>query len=156
MLSCNDGDTRQLSSKYLAEISHHSGERILVDVLVDESSKVKGLSGVTSTDSPAQKGAFFFYKEDDQKSFWMPDTYFNLDIIYLSKKLMILKIDKNVPHHPGYSEPPYIPKMNPFWCRHVLEVKSSSPFSRVIKPGDILTWKGKYSLKNISNLEEER
>ena len=146
---CHDDDRRHIDSTHQVEISHHSGVRIKVDVLVDDASKVQGLSGIKPEDFSKGRGAFFFYKKDDQKNFWMPDTYFNLHIIYLDKNLMILKIDRNISYHPGYKEPPYIPRMNPIWCRHVLEVKSSSPFAKVIKPGDILTWEGTPSLENI-------
>lgn len=142
LLSCTDDNERHIDSTYQAELIHSSGEKIKIDILTDDASKVQGLSGIKPEGFSETRGVFFYYKNDDEKNFWMPDTYFNLDIIYLDKALRILKIDRNVPHHPGHNEPPYIARMNPMWCRHVLEVKALSPFSKVIKPGDILSWKG--------------
>jgi len=128
-----------------AQIVHSSGEWIIADMLKSDLEKGQGLSGIKSHEYPENKGAFFFSGQDGVHNFWMPDTYFNLDIIYLDKNLKIIKIDKNVSAHPGYKEPPAIPRMKPVWCRHVLEIRAGSSFSKVIKTGDKLKWKSKNS-----------
>ena len=103
--------------------------------------RTKGLSGLKSNHFKKNHGMLFFYFEDDLRQFWMPDTYFNLDIIFLDKNLKVLYIDKNVPAHPGTLEPPTIYKTKPIKCRHILEVKSNSIISKIIKKGDILKWR---------------
>lgn len=125
------------------EISHPTGELITVDILRSDFEKARGLSGVQSSDFPKNKGAFFYFPSEGYRNFWMPDTYFNLDIIYLDKNLKIVEIHKDVPSHPGHQEP--IPRMESVWCQHVLEVKSSSAFSKKVKVGDVL--KGNFNLE---------
>ncbi|RLA66903.1 MAG: hypothetical protein DRQ88_05060 [Epsilonproteobacteria bacterium] len=150
--SCQDKTRRNdidISRIQNAELTHSSGEWIMVDILFSDFQKSRGLSGIKSSEFPENKGAFFFFRRDGQRNFWMPDTYFNLDIIYLDKDLKIVEIHNNIPFHPGYKESPPIPRMNSVWCRHVLEIKASSAFSKLIKIGDVLKWNAKYSLKMI-------
>ena len=75
------------------------------------------------------QGMLFVYKEEGPRRFWMPDTYFNLDIIFLDKNLVIVAIEKNVPHHPGRKVPPPIYSTKTYRAKYVLEIKANSPVS---------------------------
>jgi uncharacterized membrane protein (UPF0127 family) len=47
------------------------------------SEQEQGLSGIRPENFNNDQGMLFFYLEDGEKLFWMPDTYFNLDLFYL-------------------------------------------------------------------------
>ena len=117
----------------------------------------QGLSGVASKDFKSDQAMLFVYKQTGMRSFWMRDTYFNLDIIFLNKDLKVLAIAKNLPAHPGDKEPPPIHRTSPVWARHVLEVRADSPAAREIKTGMVLKWASKISLSQIiSNTHRRR
>lgn len=66
----------------------------------------KGLSGIKPSDFSVNDSMLFVNDRMGERRFWMPDTYFNLDIIFLDSDLKIVGIEKNVPMHPGMGEPP--------------------------------------------------
>ena len=98
------------------------------------------------------QGMLFYYKEDGDRYFWMPDTYFDLDLFYLDKDLVILDIVRKLPHHKGRHNEALIPRARGVWCRHTLEMKSGSKIADKLKIGDRLTWKGQASLEMMSRL----
>lgn len=108
-----------------------------------------GLSGISSEKFSDDQGLLFFFLEDAERNFWMPDTYFNLDIIFLDENLKIIHIEKNVPAHPGRSEVPPIPKTPTIKCRYVLEIKANVPFGNSLMAGEKLILKSEFSLENI-------
>ena len=83
------------------------------------------------------------------RRFWMPDTYFNLDIIFLDDSLRIVGIENNVPAHPGFSEPPAIYRTKEYQAKYILETKAGVKFSKKLKSGDKLTWISASSLSEI-------
>jgi len=107
----------------------------------------RGLSGVSPKDFKDDQGLLFFFPELGSRSFWMPDTYFDLDIIFLDKDLKVLDIVRDVPHHPGFQEP--IPRVKTVQAWHVLEMKAGSSHAQEIKIGQKLSWKPNW--KKTSN-----
>ena len=108
-----------------------------------------GLSGVTPDKFKNEQGLLFFFLDDSERLFWMPDTYFNLDIIFLDENLKVLFIEKNISAHPGRSENPPIPRAHVIKCRYVLEVKANMPFGNSLELGDTLIFNSKFTLENI-------
>lgn len=109
----------------------------------------KGLSGIKPSDFPNDSGMLFVNDAMGTRRFWMPDTYFNLDIIFLDSDLKIVGIEKNVPFHPGQTEPPVIYRTKTYQAQFVLETKGNSPFSKQLKVGDQLKWKSKTPLQDV-------
>lgn len=70
----------------------------------------------------------------------MPDTYMNLDIIFLDKDLRITYIEQNVKAHPGTKEIPPIPRTKTIFGRYVLEIRSDSPYRKYFKVGSKIKW----------------
>ena len=93
----------------------------------------------------------FFYKSEGPKSFWMPDTYFNLDIIFLNKDFLVVDIVKNIQHHPGRAPNPPIARTPSVNCRHVLEIRADSPLSSKIKLGTQFKWMSEKSPAEIES-----
>mgnify|MGYP003999875497 CR=1 FL=1 len=123
-----------------------------IETIVAEtaSQQTQGLSGVKAESFKENQAMIFYYPTEGYRSFWMPDTYFNLDIFFLSPKLKILAIERNVAHHPGKSEPPAIARTPTIYCAHVLELKAGSSISKELAVGDILTWSSKTSQLQIA------
>ncbi len=79
----------------------------------------RGLSGKTSETMDAL-GMLFVFPRERERSFWMKDMKFNLDIIWI-KEGRIMKIDRNVPA-PENGEAPAVVDSRPFEVDAVLEV----------------------------------
>lgn len=126
-----------------------SGKLLHIDLAITIKEKVKGLSGIQNKDYPPDQGMLFIYQKDQARQFWMPNTYFNLDIFFLDHNLKVLSLERNVPHHPGRRTPPAIARTKKHWSRHVLELKSSSSLAKEIQVGNTLRWNSKRSLQQI-------
>lgn len=111
--------------------------KILVKLAITDAQQRKGFSGTRDEDWPADDGILFLNDYDDVREFWMPDTYFDLDLHYLDGKFKIIGIERKLPHHLG-RDPERVPRAKPFVSRHVLELKHSSQVSQKLKEGDQL------------------
>lgn len=125
------------------------GITIELDLALTRSQHTQGLSGLRPNDYKNSKGMLFVNPEMGPRRFWMPNTYFNLDIIFLDRDLKIVGIEKNVPAHPGLSEPPNIYKTDIYLAQFVLETKALAPFGEKLKKNDQLKFSGPRSLSEI-------
>ncbi len=144
LTSCQSESKAPDSLKYV-ELKSPAGKTIKVTVSYTMAEQEQGLSGKKPEDFAADQGMLFFYGEDNEKYFWMPDTYFDLDLFYLDAKFKVIDIIRKLPHYIGRNNPDLIPKARGVWCRHVLEMKADSPLAAEIKTGDQLTWIHKFS-----------
>ena len=87
----------------------------------------------------------------DYVKFWMPNTYFDLDLFFLDKNFKVLKVLRKVPAHPGLETPPPIFRAKPFFCRHVMEMRADSPLAAEIYEGTTLQWVGRPDLSEIES-----
>lgn len=133
------------------ELVTPAGQTVDTTLAVSEADQNQGLSGVKEGEFDDDQGMLFFYLDDFEKYFWMPDTYFDLDLIYLDKDLKIIDIVRRAPHYVGRNSPDLIPRIRGVWCRHVLEMKSTSAISQALKIGDQLKWKSSLSLAETEN-----
>ena len=109
----------------------------------------KGLSGTKASEFTNTEAMLFVNEAMGPRRFWMPDTYFNLDIMFLDQNLVIVGIEPNTPFHPGKQEPPEIYRTKTYQAQFVLETKTGSAFSKNLKVGDKLKWVGKTTLSEI-------
>lgn len=131
------------------KIKNPSGNYINTKLAIGPYETSLGLSGLTPDKFKDDQGLLFFFSEDAERTFWMPDTYFNLDIIFLDENLKVLHIEKNFPAHPGRGEDPPIPRTPVISCRYVLEIKANVLFGKFLKKGDDLILDSEFSLENI-------
>lgn len=128
------------------ELITPAGDSIDTRLAIDPKEQEMGLSGVKPEDFDEDEGLLFFYLVEGDRHFWMPDTYFDLDLFYLDKDLKILDIIRKLPHYVGRANTELIPRARGVWSRHVLEMKSSSEIAQKLKVGDVLKWKSEHSL----------
>ncbi|MCB9091292.1 MAG: DUF192 domain-containing protein [Halobacteriovoraceae bacterium] len=130
-----------LNSLNKAILQTPSGKKINVYLAITPKQQEQGLSGIRSFEFLENEGMFFFNLDDKSRSFWMPDTYFNLDIFFLDKDLKVVPngAERNAPYHPGRENLNSVFTTQNYVCRHVLELKSSK-LSKEITPGTKLIW----------------
>lgn len=129
-----------------------SNEEIKTLVAMSNKDQEQGLSGVQPDDFSEADGMLFYYLTDDTKHFWMPDTYFDLDLFYLDRDLVIVDIIRKLPHYIGRHNEALIPRARPVYSRHTLEMKSGSKIAEKLKVGDRLTWKGSVPLEKMDEI----
>ena len=112
-----------------------SGETFPVRLADTQQKRTRGLSGVKSRDFGRQEGMLFLYGTGQKRSFWMPDTWFDLDIFFLDENLTVTALERSVPHHPGLKTPPPVASTRNHFCHHVLELKSGTPLAAQIVVG---------------------
>ena len=132
-------------------LGHPSGRLIKTVLLYSVKEHEVGLSGTKAHEFDDNEGALFWYDARGVRRFWMPDTYFNLDLVFLDSALRIIDIDENLEAHPGREEPPAIKFSKSVRARHVLEIKSSSDFARSLKVGDQLQVLSPLNLSQIES-----
>ena len=128
-----------------------SGQIIQIRLAVSSEEKIQGLSGIPDDKFADDEGMLFVYEQDDYKLFWMPDTYFDLDIFFLDENMKVLDVERNVPHHPGREEPPAIARTRSIFSRHVLEMRADSELAKNIDVGDQLKWSENDLLEELIN-----
>ncbi|MCM2350379.1 MAG: DUF192 domain-containing protein [Bacteriovoracaceae bacterium] len=165
LTSCGKGDSRNSPQPQVespaateetkdplknVELISPSGEIIKVSIAYTSRDQSKGLQGVQPEEFEENEGKLFFYLKDSARTFWMPNTYFNLDIIYLDQELKITDIVWNIEHYTGSvdSEIPRAPRIS---SRHVLEMKNGSVISSKLKVGDQFQWKSPLTLQQTES-----
>jgi uncharacterized membrane protein (UPF0127 family) len=133
-----------------------SGDVIETTLAINPVDQTQGLSGTQDDDFKNDQGMLFFYLDDGDKAFWMPDTYFDLDLIYLDKDLKITDVVRKVPHYVGRANPELIPRVRSVWARHTLELKAVSEISQKLKIGDQLKWKSSLSISETEAKIKEK
>lgn len=118
-----------------------SGKELKVFMALSSKQQTQGLSGLKEHEFAKNEAMFFPGKAPMMRGFWMPDTYFNLDIFFIDQNMKIVEIERNVPHHPGRQEPPTIARTKQVFCQHVLEIRSDSPLAKELRFGQQLNWK---------------
>lgn len=82
-----------LSSISLATVVLKSGEKkysVTAEIARTESERAKGLSGRASLSK--EDGMLFIFPEEGLEKFWMKDTSFPLDLIYMNKDQKVVDI----------------------------------------------------------------
>jgi uncharacterized membrane protein (UPF0127 family) len=132
------------------------GEKISTTIVYSPEEQSLGLSGIKTDEFNDNQGMLFFNIEDEERNFWMPDTYFDLDLFYLDKDLKVIDIVRKLPHYIGRANPSLIPRARPVFCRHVLEMKASSAISQKIQLGDYFRWNSTLSLVETEKLIKQK
>ena len=124
-------------------IQHEDQQIYQVKLLRTNKELAKGFSGIKPEQVSEHQGMFFYFPNSAIRNFWMPDTYFDLTIIFMNKNLQVTSIIMRAPHHIGTSEEKApIFRAKPVNARYVLEIKANSINPHNIKIGDQFKWIG--------------
>ena len=80
------------------------------------------------------KGQYFIFEDETPRSFYMKNTEFGLDIIYINKAQTIVSIQKNAKPLDQSSLPSNEP------ATYVLEVNAGLSDQWSLEPGDQIEW----------------
>ncbi len=157
LTSCNSDKkniSKSYSENYLSKLlkieTKVKNINLSTYVAISDKEQMHGLSAIKPKFFSTTDSMLFFNESTQPRSFWMPDTHFNLDIFFLDSDLKVVGIDRNAPHHPGRSENPPIYRTGFYECMHVLELKHSN-ISKKINIGDKLTLKNPGDLVQIKS-----
>ena len=126
-----------------------SGQVIKVSWALKMMEQTKGLSGLRPEKMKKDEGLLFYYHSDSKRVFWMPDTYFDLDIIFLHRDMKVVGIEHSIPHFPKYEPRNKIPVTKEYVSRSVLEIHAGQSQKLGIKVGSQLKWKKPQQVKNF-------
>ena len=106
----------------------HASAYYSVEVATDALTQMRGLMNRDSLD--ANKGMLFVYDEDRRAQFWMKNVGFSLDIIFVDRCGVIVKIHANAkPNDPTVIS-------SSVSVRAVLEIPGGASKRAHIRPGD--------------------
>lgn len=128
-----------------------SRAEIDVSWAVSEKEKQQGLSGLKEQAMKKNEGLLFVYRRMMPLKFWMPNTYFDLDIIFLDRNFKVVAIE-TLPHYPKKDNPKKIPITNPHLSQFVLELHAGMAKKYGITKGSQLKWKKALSQKFLNSL----
>jgi uncharacterized membrane protein (UPF0127 family) len=133
------------SASHLKEYKHQTiilpnGKSFKVYMAKSYKEQKQGLSTIKDEDFSADEGMFFTGHKMYMRQFWMPNTHFNLDIIFLNADLYVLDIHRNLEHFKEAGPRAKVPMSKEVYAQHILEIKSDSPLAKKIKIGQILKW----------------
>lgn len=152
-MSCNKADEKPVNHRKVKQAKMSTPFNVDLDITlaITMPDKTKGLSGTQSMNWGDKQAMLFFYPADELHRFWMPDTYFDLDLFYLDKDFKVLNVRRKLKHFPAKGPYHLIPVAEPYYARHVLEMKSSSDTAMKIKKGMVLKWTSKPSPQQIES-----
>lgn len=113
----------------------------VVDLAVSPEERVKGLSGRPSLNT--DRAMLFVYDEDAPRTFWMPDMYFPLDMVWIRSDCTVAGVTADVPN-PHLDLPrdqlPRYPSSEP--VRFILEINAGQAATHNIAPGSRVEFAG--------------
>lgn len=108
--------------------------KIDIEIADDDYSRQLGL--MNRKDMEENQGMIFIFNEERMQSFWMLNTLFSLDMIFINKNNQIVTIRKNTTPLSQQSYPSTKPAL------FVLEVVGGFSDNHNIKEGDVVHWIG--------------
>jgi uncharacterized membrane protein (UPF0127 family) len=110
-----------------------NGSVIKAELARTDSEKAKGLMNRQSLGS--NSGMLFIYDTEEERAFWMKDTFIPLDIIFMDKDKKIVSISSNT--KPNQTEELYYSNGK---SMYVLELNAGRAEELEIKPGNKITF----------------
>lgn len=113
---------------------------IEVSFAVNDKEKTQGLSDLAPEKMAQNQGLLFVYNDIQPRFFWMPNTFFNLDIIFINDKFEVIGIEENIKHYPSRKNENDIPRTKGYWAQYVLELHAFRAKSCGIKVLSKIKW----------------
>lgn len=122
-----------LSEVKFIKITFPNGFKVTAELAITEEQRQQGL--MFRKGMKEDQGMLFIFEEENYYSFWMKNTYFPLDMLWLDSNRLIVHIEEDVPPCPVEPCPSYMPARP---ARYVLELVSGSVKKHGLKIGDRL------------------
>lgn len=106
--------------------------KIDIEIADDDGKRERGL--MFRRQMELNQGMLFIFEDEDQRSFWMKNTYLPLDILYLNAQKKILRIHENVA---TLNEQPVL---SDYPAKYVVEVNAGFCALNRIEVGDMITF----------------
>lgn len=145
-----EGIARESSSLHLLKYQTSvfilpSGEEFKVYIARTPEQQKLGLSKIRSSNFSESEGMLFPAKKMFMRQFWMPETYFDLDIFFMNEDYYIIDIHRGLKHYPkkvrNKTEKARVDISKEVFSQHVLELRSGSSLAKKIVPGMLLKMK---------------
>lgn len=118
-----------------AEITLPDGFRVSAELALAPAAQRKGL--MFRKELPADRGMLFVFGEYAPRSFWMKNTWIDLDMVFLDAELKVLKVFHRVPRsRPGQPEAEVARASSP--AALVLELPAGTARAHKVRPGSRL------------------
>ncbi len=116
----------------LADLVLPDGFSVRAELALTPETQAKGL--MFRGELPPDSGMLFVFSGADIKSFWMKNTYVDLDMVFLDAGLKVLKVFHRVPRsRPGQPESEVARVSAPAAC--VLELPAGAARAHRVRPG---------------------
>lgn len=93
----------------------------------------KGLSGLSSTEFKPTDLALFIHDDEDYVQYWMPNTLFNICIIFIKKDGLVIGKEclSKFPYVANKENRHLIPKTKTYKAKFVIEIRADSPHNEL-------------------------
>lgn len=136
--SCTNNTASHLKTYPKKTMLMDDGTEITIFVADNRERQIKGISNIKRRDFDIKHAILFPENKMIERQFWMPETHFNVDVIFMNKNFYVLDIHRNLQHYSKRKPRKSVPLSKKVNSQHVLEIRSDSPYARNIKIGDIL------------------
>jgi uncharacterized protein len=124
--------------KKQGELSFNSAEGMMlskIDIEIADNSDERATGLMYRDKLKEDQGMFFIFERESSQSFWMRNTVIPLDIMFINREGIIVKIHKNTTPFSEQSYPSVKPAM------YVVEVNAGYSDRHNIKEGDKIVWR---------------
>ncbi len=135
LTSCNASTANHLSEYKKVKLKIENKLELIIYIAQTDAEQKRGLSGIKQNDFSLNQGMLFPKDEMDYRQFWMPNTYFDLDLFFMNSDFYILDVHRRLKHFPHEGPKNNIPLSKTVFSQHVLEIRSDSPVAKILKPG---------------------
>lgn len=140
LVACQPSEHPRLSDYAMGTLTLPTGYSFYVYIAATDLQRKKGLSGITKDSFPSDRGMLFIYQEMALRHFWMPETHFDLDIVFMKSDFEIIDIQRQLKHFPYSASEGEVPRSKPVSSQFVLEVKSGSILANQLHIGEKLVF----------------
>ncbi len=133
--ACDAASTDKLQNLKVIKLQTPQGKIIKTYVAKTEQQQRGGLSGIKKNDFPKNYGMLFPSNRMKLRQFWMPNTYFDIDIFFMNADYYIIDVHRSLAKSPGLRAKEDVPLSKKVFSQHVLEMRSDSEIAKKLHPG---------------------
>ena len=103
--------------------------------------RMQGLSFFSPSQFSTNQAIYFAYPKVGYRQFWMPNTFFPLNIIFIDQNMQVVAIERDVRASPLASTPKKdIKRTKRYRSKDVIELHHKNSWDKNLKIGDQISW----------------